>query len=348
MELKKFKEIDINDPFFSTLKESYKEFSEWFLKKSEDVAYVTLEKDSNKINGFLYLKREDGVMNDVVPAQDEKKRLKVGTFKINARGTKFGERFIKKIMDTAISQDVDEVYLTIFDKHDSLISLIKKYGFEKRAIKKTTNGEEDVYFKDLRNVKGDILLDYPLIQTKGKKKFCLSIYPKYHTRLFPDSILNTEDYDVIKDVSHTNSIPKIYVCSMSDVEKLERGNIIVTYRTSDIEGKAHFRSVVTSVCIVEDLKTRKDFKNFDDFFTYSNTYSIFDRADLSKMWNSKYKSLIVIKMTYNIALTKRITKQILMDDLGINPKYWGFFELTDKQFKGILEKGKIYENIIVN
>lgn len=344
----KFKDININDPFFESLKESYKEFPEWFYKKSDEKVYVTFEENNNNLNGFLYLKLEDGAMNEVIPPQENKRRLKVGTFKINGRGTKFGERFIKKIMDTALSENVDEVYLTIFDKHDSLITLIEKYGFEKRAIKSTPNGEENVYFKDMRNIKNDILLDYPLIKSYNKRKFCLGIYPKYHTRLFPDSILNTEDYDVIKDVSHTNSIPKIYVCAMQDVSKLIPGDIIVAYRTNDDKGPAHYRSVVTSICVVEEIKTRCNFENFDDFFQYANSYSIFDRNDLQKMWSNNTKPLITIKMTYNIALTKRITKQVLMEELNIAPNYWGFFALSEEQFQGILSRGKIYENIIID
>lgn len=343
----KFKDINIDDIFFDSLKDSYKEFPIWFAKKSEEKAYVTFEDNGIDINGFLYLKREDGVMKDVNPIQENKRRLKVGTFKINGRGTKYGDRFIKKILDTALSQNVDEVYLTIFDKHNSLILLIEKYGFVKRAIKTTQNGKEYVYFKDLRNTQGDILLDYPLVHTKGRSKYCLSIYPKYHTRLFPDSILNTEKYDVIKDVSYTNSINKIYVCSMPDAKVIGPEDIIVTYRTKDNQGPAHFRSVVTSVCVVEDVRFRENFNNFDEFFQYANEYSVFDRSDLLGMWNKK-KPLIIIKMTYNIALTRRITKQILMEELGVKPRYWGFFKLTDEQFEGILERGEIYENIIID
>lgn len=348
MKYLKFKEINLNDPFFDNLKESYEEFPNWFAKKSEEKAYVTFVDDNALINGFLYLKLEDGVMEDVTPHQPDKKRLKVGTFKIIGRGTKYGDRFIKKILDTALSQDVDEVYLTIFDRHSSLISLLEKYGFEKRATKTTVNGEEDVYFKDMKNIKGNILLDYPLMQTKGKKKYCLSIYPKYHTRLFPDSILNTENYDVIKDVSYTNSINKIYVCSMPDARVIGPEDIIVTYRTNDNQGPAHYRSVVTSVCVVEEVRFRENFNNFDEFFLYANEYSVFDRPDLLRMWNARNKPLIIIKMTYNIALTRRITKQVLMEDLGVNPSYWGVFKLTDEQFRGILERGKNYENIIID
>ena len=38
-----------------------------------------------------------------------------------------------------------------------------------------------------------------------------------------------------------------------------------------------------------------------------------------------------------------------MVNLGISSSsYWGFMEITDKQFDGIIKKGEIYENIIVD
>jgi len=37
----------------------------------------------------------------------------------------------------------------------------------------------------------------------------------------------------------------------------------------------------------------------------------------------------------------------MMEELGINAPYWGFFQLTDKQFAGIIEKGKLDESLIV-
>ena len=38
----------------------------------------------------------------------EAKRLKVGTFKIDAHNTKLGERFVKKIVDKAIFDKVED------------------------------------------------------------------------------------------------------------------------------------------------------------------------------------------------------------------------------------------------
>ena len=64
------------------------------------------------------MKIENNQVADVTPAIIARKILKVGTFKINAHGTKMGEQFIKVIMDYAISEAVDACYVTIFPKHD--------------------------------------------------------------------------------------------------------------------------------------------------------------------------------------------------------------------------------------
>lgn len=96
---KKFEEINLADQFFDSLKSDYKEFEEWFARKSDDFAYIH-EKEDGAINGFLYLKIENEAVTDIDPALPPAKRVKVGTFKIDAHGTKLGERFIKKFLIT--------------------------------------------------------------------------------------------------------------------------------------------------------------------------------------------------------------------------------------------------------
>ena len=72
-----------------------------------------------------------------------------------------------------------------------------------------------------------LLLDYPLIQTKEARKFVLSIRPEFHSKLFPDSILNNEaPYDIIRDVSATNSIHKTYLCYMRGVQELKANDVV--------------------------------------------------------------------------------------------------------------------------
>ncbi len=344
--LKRFADIDLNDAFFDSLKADYPGFEDWFGKKAKAGKKVYVQYTNNNLQAFLYLKNESGEeLTDVVPARPACNRMKVGSFKIDAHNTKLGERFVKKIMDAALYMKADEVYVTIFPKHQGLVNILQRYGFNEEGKK----GEELVLVKNMKSITGDILKDYPLLKTTGKRKFLLSIYPKYHTKMFPDSILQNEEnqkYELIKDISYTNSIHKIYLCSMADTAQLQREDIIAIYRTKDDKGPARYRSVITSICQIEEIKTNKDFATADDFIAYTNYYSIFDHNELRQWYQQK--NYYVLKMTYNIALTKRVTNGYLVDELGMSPKYWGFFQLTDEQFNAILKKGEVDEGVIIN
>ena len=254
------------------------------------------------------------------------------------------------IMHHALYEKVEEIYVTIFEKHVGLVNLLKKYGFEKKAIKGDPANPESVYVKSMKCHTDDIYKDFPFMHTAGKNKYVLSIYPPYHTKLFPDSILSTEMRDkdsLIKDVSHTNSIHKIYLCRMEDAKQMKHGDLVVIYRTSDKQGPAEYRSVVTSVCVVEEVKTPKDFKSYGEYIKYTNYYSIFDEKTLINYYNDK--KTVIIKMTYNAAFNRRTIRKELIEEIGISRRvYWGFFKLTDEQFNNIIEKGQIDESLIVD
>lgn len=344
LEVRKFSDINLEDPFFDSLKASYPEFPLWFNKKSKqgETAYVFFD-STGKVVDFLYLKNENEAMNDVTPALPAKKRLKVGTFKLLPRHTLRGERFMKKVMDRAIADDVDEIYVTIFPTPELiyLIRLFENYGFVHIADKPHSGGSlEYVLVKDMRKHIGDVVKDYPFVRKSGVSKNILSIRPDYHTRLFPDSILKTEDpYDLVQDISPTNSIYKIYICWMKDVEKLKRGDLLLIYRTTDNLGAAYFRSVVTSVCTVNEVKTYKDFESEDDFIKYTNKYSVFSEGKL-RSWYKCKNNFTVVKILYNVAFTKKVTRKSLLYDLGMDSgAYWGFMPVTDKQFEEIVKLG---------
>lgn len=344
---KRFADIDINDIFFDSLKQDYIEFTQWFQKKTQEgeMAYVF---ESNGIQGFLYLKIENEEITDTKPTLPKKNRIKVGTFKINPHGTRLGERFLKKIFDYAVIKDIDEIYVTVFDKHEGLMNLFKRFGFCSYGTKVTKNGTENVLVKNIKAIKESVSKSYPIIKITETNKFVLAIYPEFHTRLFPDSILNNESYDLIEDISHTNSIYKIYICYM-DLSPLRLGDNILIYRTSDGKGSAAYRSVVTSVCVVEEIKTRTDFANIDEYLHFCKDYSVFTEAELRSFYAKRTANFFVLKMTYNAALKKRVIRKQLIEDLGISPSiYWGFFKLSEGQFNRILELGEIDAGIIIN
>lgn len=346
IQLKQFRDIDLNDVFFNSLKEDYPGFENWFKRKSEKGMKAYVQYTNNQLQAFLHLKIEDEEVYDVNPVLPHKNHLKVATFKIDAHNTKLGERFVKKIVDAAIYQKCDDIYVTIFPKHEGLIRLLSRYGFVIYGKK----GDENVYIKNMRVLTGDSLSDFPLIKTEGKRKYLLSIKPEYHTKLFPDSILKNEEnqrYELIKDISPTNSIHKIYISFMKGTAELHKGDLVVIYRTSDNEGPAKYRSVATSICEVEELRQKNDFANEEDFIRYANYYSIFNEDEL-KSWFKK-DNVYVIKMTYNIAFSKRVTRGYMIDNLKISPDlYWGFLKLNEDQFQGIIDKAEIDEGIIIN
>lgn len=339
MEKKQFDQIDINDKFFDSLESDYPGFLDWYAKKSKENAYVQYDKAGN-LQGFLFLKMEYNSVNDTVPIISAQKILKVGTFKIDAHGTRLGERFIKVITDTAMKEKADLCYVTIFPKHIGLINLLKKFGFMEYGVKNSGAGQETVFIKNMRNCLGNLNLDYPLIKANNVKKYILGIYPQYHSIMFPDSILTTENPSLIKDISYGNSIHKIYICRMNGIDNLKQGDILVIYRTADDNKTAEYSSVVTSIGVVENVKRQDEFTDFNDFYKYSSQYSVFDKADLEYWYNRGYCR--AIKFTYNIALNKRITRHDLIEEIGLDRgAYWGFFELSDAEFSEIIRRSNV-------
>ena len=353
LQVQQFSDIDLNDSFFDSLRASYPEFNEWYNKKAAAGATAYCYYVDNELKDFLYLKIEEEELSDLTPALPAKKRLKVGTFKVDNedRHTTRGERFMKKIMDKAIAEDVDEIYVTMFPTEElqGLIRMFEKFGFSHIADKPHEGGNaEYVLIKDMTTHVDDFKLDYPFVKKASSNKYVLSIVPEFHTHLFPDSILkNEKKYDLIQDVSETNSIYKIYLCWMQGTRNLKAGDKLIIYRTSDEEGKAYYRSVCTSVCTVCEVKTYRDFENEEEFIKYTNRYSVFKEHELRRWY--KYKNnFIVIKMVYNIAFTKKVINMVMKEQVGLNPKYWGFFKLTDAQFDKLLELGEIDERYIID
>lgn len=329
IQLKMFHEIFLGDPFFDSLRNSYYGFEGWFQKKSfqGEQAYVLEECG---IQGFLYLKEEIGKDLEVVPALPEFRKLKVGTFKVNPHGTKLGERFIKIIFDQMLARDITFSYLTVYSEHQGLIGLLQEYGFYYWGKK----GTEDVYVKDFTKTTGDAKKDYPLIDLNGNKKFLLSIKPEFHTNFFPDSRLCNEKNHYIEDLSHTNCIEKIFLSSAWDITKFSYRDIAIIYRTGDGVSPARFSAVATSFCTLLEVKPINSFFNIQEFLHFCGGKTIFNENELVKIWqNREYR--YAVRLLYNLAFPRRITRGVLLDQVGISGGAIYALELTDEQVNKI-------------
>jgi len=99
---------------------------------------------------FLYLKIEEKEENykDIFPIFSPKKRLKVGTLKVNNHGFRLGEYFMNIVFETALTHKAEQIYVTLFDKREEqlyLIKLLEQRGFSFWGKK----NDELVYIRDL-------------------------------------------------------------------------------------------------------------------------------------------------------------------------------------------------------
>lgn len=335
--------LNHQDPFFETLRVDYEGFDEWLRKKSEEEAYVFFE--NGQIAGFLYLKEEDEEDLEINPIFKKRRRLKIGTFKIQAHGTVLGQRFLSIVLRKMYAENFNFTYVTVYKKQEGLIKLLEKFGFKQWGIKK--NGEL-VYYKDT-TIENSIYQDFPRIDNfSTRNKFLLSIYPIFHTNLFPESRLVTEKGHLVEDLSFTNTIEKIYLSRMAAINDIRANDLIVIYRTAEEGKKAEYNAVATSVCSVVEIKHIEDFDDLDSFLKYCGKGSIFSGEQLKTFWyNKKYP--YIIKMLYNFPLKKRITRHDLIEKTGLDrEQYFGCLKLSNQEFNKILEIGEVDEGFIIN
>lgn len=345
LRLTRFADVSLDDPFFDSLKAGYDEFPQWFASKANEPLYVV--DDGESVSGMIYLKREDGAVEDVVPPLAADAWLKVGTLKIDGAGTKLGERAIKKILDTAIARGANGVYVTVFEVHQALIALFERYGFRHWGTKTTDNGVEQVYVRSLVDHDDAPLMRYPFIRAAGRRYWLLAIKPEFHTQLLPDSILNNEPEEIVRDVSHANTIHKVYVARLA-LQRMSPGDPVIFYRTTDRPGQARFRSVVTSVCVIEEVRQRSDFADIDAFLAYTSPRSVFSEAELREFYETWHR-LSVARMTYNAAFGRRTIRQNLLDEGLLNPQQRpDLIELSRAAFDRILELGEVNARIVVD
>lgn len=303
VKLKNLNNINLNSDFFDSLREDYGgvDFDKWFKKKALQNEQAYVFEDSANLKGFLYLKceNEDESYSDISPVFIPKKRLKVGTFKIERTGFRLGERFLKIIFDNARKYNVDEVYVTLFEEKRNevkqLKSIMEQWGFVKHGYK--SNGEA-VLVKTLNhyNENNSPKLNYPLIR-KTVKHYFLPIYPQYHTDMFPDMILKNENMHLYEEnKAHRYAIEKIYLTGAYNIQA-KPGDMILIYRTGDRCPKK-YSSVVTGIAIVGDVINPN---NIDECISICKGRSIFSEEEIRRLY-PKYPTIINSWITYHLKI----------------------------------------------
>ncbi|MCK8521477.1 hypothetical protein M0D21_07855 [Aquimarina sp. D1M17] len=342
-----FGNININDKFFESFKQDYKEFGDWFNRKADNVSYVCIT--DGDVKAFLYLKQEnsDEIYKDIEPPFPQKKRLKIGTFKVTSTGYKLGERFLKVIFDNALLYDVEEIYVTIFDKRDEqlrLIYLLEDWGFKHWGIKTTSNGVEQVFVRECKPRPNIQLpkLSFPVV-SRNTTKWIVPIYPQYHTELFPDSYLNNESPENFSENEpYRNAIKKVYI-SRSFNRNLNSGDLILFYRTG-----GHYAGVISTIGVVENIVT--NIRDENHFIELCRKRSVFDNTELKKYWNwNKNNRPFIVNFLYIDSFPMPKVNLKRLRDLNIiqnAPR--GFEPISNAKFEQILKEARANESYIIH
>lgn len=337
-----FGNVDVNDSFFDSFRNAYDRFDRWFARKCDEEAYIC-RSDDGKILGFLYLKTEGTSENyfDIEPPFPPKRRLKVGTFKVESTGFRLGERFVKIIFDNALQRKVDEIYVTLFTDRGELVALeelLYRWGFIFYGIKRNGEKEEKVLVKHLHIMLDDATpkLNYPNI-SHSCNKFILPIMPQYHTTLLPDSQLNSENrIDFLGREPHRYALQKVYI-SWASTNGAKPGDLILFYRMGAYGENKKYKSVVSTIAIVDEII--ENICSEDELLSLCQNRSVFTVDELKEFWSKHRYNLKILKFIFVKSLTKRLTLGYLWEhDIiaapgGPRP----FTAITDAQFDMIVQ-----------
>ena len=321
-------------------------FDEWFSRKATggESAYFAFDSHNNLI-AMLYLKEESGLEEGVTPRMDFP-RLKIGTFKVDFdHHTGIGKRLLAIALREFAKSGQDFVYVTMHDNENtsSLAKLLYKYGFSFWGSK----DQETVLYKTRPCSDDDTFSRYPFVSRSLGNCWILSIRPEYHKKLFGDVHLTSESGQPKIDERCLNSIGKIYLSRSPNASKLAAGDKVIIYRTTDYEGPAYYRSVVTSVCTVVKVINLDFFRDEEDFLKKVRGKTVFTLEELRCFWQTKrYPWLICL--LFNFPLERYPNRKQLLDCGFIDGGRLVCERISQDAMDGIMALGNADESFIVD
>ena len=357
---KKFSEIDLQDTFFDSLKEDYPGnanstgFISWFHNKAAANSTALVFDDDDGLGAFVYLKDENEtieLVNSTLPAIP---RIKIGTLRLaeRYRGQRLGEGAIGLALWKWQQTKTPEIYVTVFEKHDTLIMLFERFGF--RLAGKNTNGEL-VYIKSRVGVDySDPYKAFPFVDPAFQNAGYLIVDDVYHDTLFPYSELsNTLQEQVALSVA--NGISKIYISAPTTIPPYRIGEPLLVYRryTGTIGSKG-YKSCITSYCLITNIIIAKQNNRYlvseEELLQQISNKSVFNETEIRTKYNNE-RTLVIIEMLYYgfFGAGNNVNWVWLK-----NNKFWpeGYpttARLTQAQFRDILKEGHIdVSNVIID
>ncbi len=246
----------------------------------------------------------------------------------------------------------DEIYLTVFEKHDTLIGLFERFGF--RLESNNPNGER-VYIKSRKHVNySDPYRSFPFVNPVFQNAGYFVVEDVYHDKLFQYSELSNTPQEQVA-LSVANCISKVYISSPTSMPPYRLGEPILIYRKYiGNAGSPGYKSCVTSYCVVTNVIIAKENNRYkmsvEDLLRQISNKSVFDENEIRTKYANE-RTLVVIEMLYygSFGAGNSVNWVWLK-----NNNFWPnscptTARLTQEQFKAILREGNVdVSNVIIN
>ncbi len=347
----KFSEVNLGDPFFDSLKADYVEFPEWFKKKSDAGEYTLVFHDEQGVGAFVYLKRENEVielMDKTLPAIP---RVKIGTLRLaeRFRGMRLGEGAIGVSLWKWKDDKAEEIYVTVFEKHTELINLFERFGF--KCVGMNSRGE-CIYLKSRKKIDySDPYKAFPFINPGFSKAGLIPIFERFHDRLFPYSELKIKRREIEEETAG-NGITKVYIGTPYTAMHYEVGEPVGIYRIYEGDTGKTYKSAVTSYCTITKMDVIKNngraTMSLSDFIKNAGNKTAFSPEELTSIYNQN--NVVMLELVYNgffgkghNVIHKNLKEQGLFDAHPYNLDY------TKDQFIKLLGMGDVdVQNVIID
>ncbi|HZI15186.1 MAG TPA: GNAT family N-acetyltransferase [Myxococcus sp.] len=236
--------VDLEDPFFDSLRGDYRGFDDWLRRCQEQHRRCwVVRSEGRRLAALCLIKDEQGALG--IPG----KMLKLCTFKVapEHRGRRLGELLLKSVFAYVSRNGHDSIYVTAFEKQGELIALFEDFGFQ---VHERTEAGELALVKRLRlgtPPEGLAPLEFhvrcgPPAMQLVEPAFVIPIEPRFHNLLFPDADAQLQ----LQAGAHPfgNGLRKAYLCK-AQTRQIGPGAPLLFYLS-------HSRKAVTVLGVAEE------------------------------------------------------------------------------------------------
>lgn len=271
--------LDETDPIFDSFRSDYAPgFDDWLRRAKREGRRVWVIQDpgSTRYAALCIVKENDdeyGLGGRV---------LKISSLKVSDeyRGNRYGELLLKTVFNFCTASRFDRAWVTVFDHHAALISLLRDFGFEERG-ERTGRGElilvkrftwDEVTREALDPLTFHVRFGPPAVKLVAGDVFLVPIMPTYHKLLFPEAEQQVE----LIPRAFGNALRKAYLCRAAS-RRLRPGSCLLFYRSEDAQA-------VTCVGVVESVHVSADAEQVARFAGQRTVYSY---GEIERMCSSE-------------------------------------------------------------